>query len=39
MIKLARLGEMIHEYKLLVGNLKGRNQPEDLGVHRKIILE
>jgi hypothetical protein len=34
-----RMEEMIYAYKFWSQNLKGRNQLEDLGVDRKIILE
>jgi hypothetical protein len=33
------MGEMRNAYKLMVGNLKGRDHSEDLGVVGKIILE
>jgi len=33
------MGEMRNAYKVLVGNLKGRNQWEDLYVDGKMILE
>jgi hypothetical protein len=36
---VARMGEMRSAYKMLVGNLKGRNHSEDLGVDGRIILE
>jgi hypothetical protein len=32
------LGEKI-EYKILVGNLKGRDHPQDLGVGGKLTLK
>jgi hypothetical protein len=33
------MGEMRNAYKILVGNLKGRDYSEDLGVDRKILLQ
>jgi len=36
---VARMGAMRNVYNILVGNLKGINRLEDLGMVRKIILE
>jgi hypothetical protein len=36
---VARIGDMRNTYKILVGNQKGRDHMEDLGVDGKIILE
>jgi hypothetical protein len=32
-------GEMRNLYKILVGNLKGKDSPQDLGVYWRTILE
>jgi hypothetical protein len=34
---VARIGENRYEYKIYIGNLKGRDHAEDLGVEGKII--
>jgi hypothetical protein len=36
---VARMKEMRIAYKILVGNLKGRDRSEDLVIYGKIILE
>jgi hypothetical protein len=33
------MGEMRNAYRVLIGNLKGRDHSDDVGVDRKIILE
>jgi hypothetical protein len=33
------MGEMIHAYKILIGNLEERDHSEDLGVDGRILLE
>jgi len=33
---IACIGEMKHEYKILFGNLKGRDLLEDLGIDGRI---
>jgi hypothetical protein len=35
----ARMGDMRNAYKILVGNLRGRDHSEELGVAERIILE
>jgi hypothetical protein len=34
---VARIGEMINAYNILVGKLKGRDHLEDLGIDWRII--
>jgi len=36
---VACIGEMTNAYSILIGNLKGKDHLEDLGVDRKLILE
>jgi hypothetical protein len=36
---IAHMREARNAYKIVVGNLKGRDHLEDLGIDRKIILE
>jgi hypothetical protein len=36
---VARIGEMINAYSLLMEHLKGRDHTEDLGVNGRIILD
>jgi hypothetical protein len=36
---VARMGGMRNAYKVLVGDLKGRDNSEDLGVDGRTILE
>jgi hypothetical protein len=38
-VHVARIGEMINAYKVLVGNLKVRDHWEDLDVDGRMILE
>jgi hypothetical protein len=38
-VHVAHMGEIRNAYKILVGNLKGRDHSEDLGVEATIILE
>jgi hypothetical protein len=33
------MGDMENAYKILIGNLKGRDHPEDLGIDWRIILK
>jgi hypothetical protein len=33
------MGEMINAYKMLIGNLKGRDHVEDLGIDGNITFE
>jgi hypothetical protein len=36
---VARLGEVVNTYSILVGKLERKNHPEDLDVDGRIILE
>jgi len=36
---VARMGEIINAYKILIGKSVGNNHSEDLGIDRSIILE
>jgi hypothetical protein len=36
---IAHIGDIINSYKMLVGNLKGRDRSKDLGVNGVMILE
>jgi hypothetical protein len=36
---IARMGEMRNAYAIFMGNLKERDNPEDIGADCKIILE